>query len=276
MIEFHQACNTQLPRGLYVGYVKLRSSVDMMSVMVSKDHPNILPHAKIRDNPHISRTEWSALKYCLRPESVANAASGSSSSSLIHCNLSASASQLYLSTLQQQKEVIESKVDSGSTYGNYLNANSPTPSINQSDNQSVGMISPIHSNRANHLSQLFQLAINGQQSSNVLSSTNPITIQKLTFSEKLSFQQLLKFLQMLSQTAGHFLQSIGVTDGEHADAHRLYSLEVIELSSDVSLILLLPPVDEVCSMFNHSDSLNQVPNLIYLPLKIFELSKYST
>ncbi|KAI2804518.1 Ankyrin-repeat and fibronectin type III domain-containing 1 [Blomia tropicalis] len=186
------------------------------------------------------------------------------------------ASQLYLSTLQQQKEVIESKVDSGSTYGNYLNANSPTPSINQSDNQSVGMISPIHSNRANHLSQLFQLAINGQQSSNVSSLTNPITIQKLTFSEKLSFQQLLKFLQMLSQTAGHFLQSIGVTDGEHADAHRLYSLEVIELSSDVSLILLLPPVDEVCSMFNHSDSLNQVPNLIYLPLKIFELIHMNT
>jgi len=93
----------------------------------------------------------------------------------------------------------------------------------------------------------------------------------LSFAEKLSFQQLLKFLQMLNQTAGHFLQTLGVTDGEHCDAHRLYSLEVIELSPEVAFILLLPPVDEVCSI--SFDSMIQVPNLIYLPLKIFELSK---
>ena len=75
---------------------------------------------------------------------------------------------------------------------------------------------------------------------------------------------------MLSQTAGHFLQTIGITDAEHLDAHRFYCLEVIELSQEVSFILLLPPVDEVCSVStakDHSADLN--PNNTYLPMKIF-------
>lgn len=114
-----------------------------------------------------------------------------------------------------------------------------------------------------------------EQSSGTATTTTK-TPRHLSFAEKLSFQQLLKFLQMLNQTAGHFLQSIGITDAEHCNAHRLYSLEVIELSSDVSFILLLPPVDEVCSIStNYSgDTLTTIPNLIYLPLKIFELSKF--
>lgn len=127
MIEYHRACNNQLPRGLYIGYVKLRSSVDMMSVLVAKAAPNILPYAKIRENPHISKQEWAAAKLCLRPGSMTTASSSSfagSSSSLIHSNLSTSASQLYLATIQQQKEVVETN---SSTFGNYLTANSPTP-----------------------------------------------------------------------------------------------------------------------------------------------------
>lgn len=129
MIEYHRACNNQLPRGLYIGYVKLRSSVDMMSVLVAKAAPNILPYAKIRENPHISKQEWAAVKLCLRPGSMTTGSSSSfagSSSSLIHSNLSTSASQLYLATIQQQKEVVESGNNS-STFGNYLTANSPTP-----------------------------------------------------------------------------------------------------------------------------------------------------
>lgn len=127
MIEYHRACNNQLPRGLYIGYVKLRSSVDMMSVLVAKAAPNILPYAKIRENPHISKQEWAAVKLCLRPGSLTTGSSSSfagSSSSLIHSNLSTSASQLYLATIQQQKEVVETN---NSTFGNYLTANSPTP-----------------------------------------------------------------------------------------------------------------------------------------------------
>lgn len=138
MIEYHRACNNQLARGLYIGYVKLRSSVDMMSVLVAKAAPNILPYAKIRENPHISKQEWAAVKLCLRPGSMATSSSSAlagSSSSLIHSNLSTSASQLYLATIQQQKEVVESMGSGGgkennssaNQFGNYLTTSSPTP-----------------------------------------------------------------------------------------------------------------------------------------------------
>lgn len=323
MIGFHKACNDQLPRGLYLGYMKLRSSVDMMSVTVSKSNPNILPYFKIRDNPHISKQEWAALKLCLRPGTVEKASSGSSSS-LIHSNLSASASQLYLATLQQQKEVVESSKDSAGAgannqnggaasgvgctqFGNYLTANSPTPtspaqnqSITGGGGTSVSVASSGSSNptTTSQLSQLQQLACSSVNPNSTMPSrcsssasrvteadakctkeqtsppsTAPSTNRNLSFAEKHSFQNLLKFMDNLTHAAYNFLQQIGLTDGEHCDAHRLYSLEVIELSPDVSFILLLPPVDEVCSIFNHGDTL-QGPNLIYLPLKIFELSKY--
>ena len=42
-------------RGLYLGYLKTRSSLAGVKVVVSKQFPNLLPHTKIRDNPHISK-----------------------------------------------------------------------------------------------------------------------------------------------------------------------------------------------------------------------------
>lgn len=50
-----QVSNKPLPRGLYLGYLKMKSSVDLIRVLVPKDAPNLLPHAKIRDNPWVSR-----------------------------------------------------------------------------------------------------------------------------------------------------------------------------------------------------------------------------
>lgn len=53
-INYHQVSNIRLPRGLYVGYLKMQSSVDVIQVVVPVKAPNVLPHCKIRDNPHIS------------------------------------------------------------------------------------------------------------------------------------------------------------------------------------------------------------------------------
>ena len=44
-----------LPRGLYIGYLKLRTFVDAIHVVVQENCPNVLPHVKIRDNPNVSR-----------------------------------------------------------------------------------------------------------------------------------------------------------------------------------------------------------------------------
>ncbi|XP_049300772.1 uncharacterized protein LOC125774671 isoform X3 [Anopheles funestus] len=61
-INYHQVSNIRLSRGLYVGYLKMQSSVDVIQVVVPVKAPNVLPHCKIRDNPHISAEEWELIK----------------------------------------------------------------------------------------------------------------------------------------------------------------------------------------------------------------------
>lgn len=46
--------NTKLPGGLYLGYLKVKSSMDLIRVFVPERTPNVLPHSKIRDNQHVS------------------------------------------------------------------------------------------------------------------------------------------------------------------------------------------------------------------------------
>jgi ankyrin repeat and fibronectin type-III domain-containing protein 1 len=51
---FYQTSNTKLQKGLYVGYLLMRSSVDMLHVMVPLQNPNMPVCYKIRDNPHVT------------------------------------------------------------------------------------------------------------------------------------------------------------------------------------------------------------------------------
>ena len=331
MIEFHKGCNNQLPRGLYIGYVKFNvPSVDSMAVLVDKSQPNILPYIKVRDNPHISRKEWAALKLCLRPETIEKANSGSSSS-LIHSSLSTSASQLYLASFQKEKEREKEKEKEATTatttsegakdgsgggsqnattlFGPFLTTTPTSPAQQHNSHSSANNRDTQSSSTTQSLfSQFFELACsnlnvnNGMPSSlsrcsssasskmlddkvsyiatnnnnnNDNNNTNKTAQQRnITFTERQCVQQLLKFLANLLESAGHFLQSLGITDAEHSDWHRLYSIEAIELTPEVSFILLLPPVDEVFSINMANNDLLQVSNLNYLPLKTFELSKY--
>lgn len=61
-ISYHQASTVRLSKGLYLGYLKMQSSVDQIQIVVPSKTPNILPHCKIRDNAHISAEEWKFLK----------------------------------------------------------------------------------------------------------------------------------------------------------------------------------------------------------------------
>lgn len=61
-ISYHRASTVRLPKGLYLGYLKMQSSVDQIQIVVPAKTPNILPHCKIRDNAHISAEEWRFLK----------------------------------------------------------------------------------------------------------------------------------------------------------------------------------------------------------------------
>lgn len=61
-INYHQASTLRLSKGLYLGYLKMQSSVDQIQIVVPAKTPNILPHYKIRENSHISAEEWKFLK----------------------------------------------------------------------------------------------------------------------------------------------------------------------------------------------------------------------
>lgn len=61
-INYYQTSTKKLSQGLYLGYLKMHSSVDTIQVMVPTKNPNNLPNVKIRENPHISAEEWCVIK----------------------------------------------------------------------------------------------------------------------------------------------------------------------------------------------------------------------
>ncbi|XP_032665064.1 uncharacterized protein LOC116841322 isoform X6 [Odontomachus brunneus] len=65
-MTYHQVSGIKLSKGLYLGYLKMQSSVDLIQVVVPAKSPNVLPHCKIRDNPHVSAEEWDYLKRVTR------------------------------------------------------------------------------------------------------------------------------------------------------------------------------------------------------------------
>nr|XP_046908128.1 uncharacterized protein LOC124489782 isoform X2 [Dermatophagoides farinae] len=360
MMQYHQACNSQLDKGLYIAYVKLKSSVDMMSVVVGRSHPNILPFAKIRDNPHVSRQEWAALKMCLKPRSNNHQHHHDNNDDQITGTLDekdsagddvqtwkrlvTSVSQLHLQLVnsnhnhqQQQsesKETISRKSKESHIGGagtscspNFLAA--PNTASSDTISTTTPLSSPMTQTGPGFVDNFFQLACqhqNEQQKQSQETMVNeekfiktreeqqqqpseeeecmknvriekPNTLpvnrlvttmksnqqssiikpQRLTFGQKMNFQQLTKFLQILSHTAAHFLQSIGVAEDQHLQSHRIYTVEIIELDGNVSLILLLPPPDEVCSVTQSDVDINsRCDDLLFLPLKIFELIHMNT
>jgi len=69
--------------------------------------------------------------------------------------------------------------------------------------------------------------------------------------------------------------STGKTEQEGRD-FRLYDLEVLELNSDVSFLLVLPPVEAVCnSPFDRPDKVSlSSDESIFVPVQAFEMRKY--
>ena len=65
---------------------------------------------------------------------------------------------------------------------------------------------------------------------------------------------------------------LGVSE-DSAVSHRLYDLEVIDVSDDVSFLLLLPPADSVCNVPGNREQLTNKPGYVTLPIKVFEMSK---
>ena len=52
---------------------------------------------------------------------------------------------------------------------------------------------------------------------------------------------------------------------------RIYEDEVIELSADVSVILLLPPPESVCAVAGQNEALFHRPEFLSVPVQVFEM-----
>ncbi|XP_067286236.1 ankyrin repeat and fibronectin type-III domain-containing protein 1 isoform X2 [Pseudorasbora parva] len=62
ILAYQRRSQHRLSSGLYLGYLKLSSSVDQIKVLVPQRMPNMLCHTKIRDNWNVSRDEWEWLQ----------------------------------------------------------------------------------------------------------------------------------------------------------------------------------------------------------------------
>ncbi|XP_072502861.1 ankyrin repeat and fibronectin type-III domain-containing protein 1 isoform X4 [Notamacropus eugenii] len=70
ILSYQKRSQQRLPPGLYLGYLKLCSSVDQIKVLVTQKLPNILCHVKIRDNGNVSKDEWEWIQKLSVPESM--------------------------------------------------------------------------------------------------------------------------------------------------------------------------------------------------------------
>ncbi|KAF3704505.1 Ankyrin repeat and fibronectin type-III domain-containing protein 1 [Channa argus] len=61
-LAYHRRSRKLLSPGLYLGYLKLCTSVEQIRVVVPQKLPNVLCHTKIRDNSNVSREEWQWLQ----------------------------------------------------------------------------------------------------------------------------------------------------------------------------------------------------------------------
>ncbi|XP_053157907.1 ankyrin repeat and fibronectin type-III domain-containing protein 1 isoform X2 [Hemicordylus capensis] len=71
-LSYHRRSQQRLSPGLYLGYLKLSSSVDQIKVLVLQKLPNILCHVKIRDNSNVSKEEWEWIQALSGSESMEN------------------------------------------------------------------------------------------------------------------------------------------------------------------------------------------------------------
>lgn len=160
-ISYHQSSSIKLAKGLYIGYLKMQSSVDQIQIMVPTKTPNVLPHCKIRDNPHISAEEW-----------------------------------------------------------DFLRTNKARSSYETLPNE-------------------------------------PTDVQEL-------------FLEALTHAVHRIFKYMEISP-EHALAHRLYNFEVMELSAEVSFLVVCPPAELSCAVPGQREMLLQRGDLLSLPIQVFEM-----
>lgn len=83
------------------------------------------------------------------------------------------------------------------------------------------------------------------------------------------------FLDQIAAAARRLLKDMAIPL-ETAIAHRIYDLEVIEINSDVSFIMICPPAELACSVPGQKEILLQRGDLLSLPIQAFEMIHLQT
>lgn len=83
------------------------------------------------------------------------------------------------------------------------------------------------------------------------------------------------FLDLVTSTAKKLFKYMDISM-ENALMHRLYDIEVIDLSSDVSFIVICPPAEQACSVPGQREILLQRGDLLSLPIQAFEMIHLNT
>ncbi|XP_021938463.1 ankyrin repeat and fibronectin type-III domain-containing protein 1 isoform X2 [Zootermopsis nevadensis] len=190
-ITYHQVSSIRLSRGLYLGYLKMRSSVDLIQVLVSTKAPNVLPHCRIRDNPHVSSEEWEWLK----------------KQTACHKSLGCSSSETLSSASGDEQTGSE----------------------------------------------------DGQQVETSGGGT----------------EQQQVFVELVAATARRLFSYMEVSLQE-ALTHRLYDAEVVDLSPEVSFLIVVPRAESACAVPGQTEALLQRGDLIALPVQVFEMVHLGT
>ena len=76
----------------------------------------------------------------------------------------------------------------------------------------------------------------------------------------------------LLQSIELLLKNLGFSK-EEAGKHQLYVHEAIELNEDITILLVLPPHEHVCTAPGSSDHFAEKPDFVALPINTFEISK---
>uniref|UniRef100_A0AC35U3F3 Ras-associating domain-containing protein n=1 Tax=Rhabditophanes sp. KR3021 TaxID=114890 RepID=A0AC35U3F3_9BILA len=176
ILNFYEASQIPLNRGLYLCYLKMESTLNTIRLMVPDNMPSTLPFVCIRDNPHVSSEEWD-----------------------------------WIQKLNDNPE-------------NLSNHSSPTNDERDTPESSASIIQNI-------------------------------------FHEKLyrAVNLLLSDLEVAPENFGQ---------------HRLYRLNVFQMDSDVSMILMVPKTDEVCLMSignNSISALDYGKGCTTIPIPVFEM-----
>lgn len=75
------------------------------------------------------------------------------------------------------------------------------------------------------------------------------------------------FLELVTSAAKRLFNYMDVSDGD-ARTHRLYDTEVIDLTDDISFIVVCPSVELTCSVPGQREILLQRGDLLSLPLQV--------